>query len=344
MAKEILLRSYNPHKVITDLAENFKAKIHFEGAEHSIVLPENIGEGCISGIDFHDGLGLVTFNCTFRKDIVIRYMSDEYQPLRLIFCVENDLIHIIKADRMQYQLNNLLGSMVSGTCKNEQVFLLAANKHIYYNCIEIDRGKYYSKITGSLADLPEELMELFSDHECKKAFLYQGHYSLTIAECIQSIKLNSYKGLVRRIFIESMTLEILARQIQQYLDDLEPSRKQTVLRKRDIELVIEAKNLLLQNLIDPPTIKDLARLTGTNENKLKNGFRILYKSSVNKVLQDERLRKAQLLIAEDLHSIKEIARMVGYNHPGHFSSRFKDRFGVLPSDYLKTLVAAEGRA
>jgi AraC family transcriptional regulator, transcriptional activator of the genes for pyochelin and ferripyochelin receptors len=254
--------------------------------------------------------------------------------------VESDFKHVIKADRMQYQLTNLLGSMVSGSKRNEQVFLIPAEKTVYYYCIEIDRKKYHRKLTGALiSTLPKELQDVFLDFEGARPFLYQGHYSLTIAQCIQNIRKSEYQGLVRRVYLESQTLEIMAMQVKQFIDDLEPSKKQSVLRKRDMELIIEARNRLLANLIDPPTIKELAKLTGTNENKLKKGFRLLYNTSINKLLQNERLSKAKLLIAEESYPIREVARMVGYRHSGHFTSKFKKRFGVLPKEYIKAMNA-----
>jgi AraC-like DNA-binding protein len=104
-----------------------------------------------------------------------------------------------------------------------------------------------------------------------------------------------------------------------------------------LELIIDARNKLLSNLIDPPNIKELAMYVGLNENKLKKGFMLMYKTTINKLLQNERLSKAKLLIAEEIYPIKDIARMVGYKHSGHFTSKFKKQFGVLPKDYIKTM-------
>src|SRR5688572_7107977 len=110
--REVLLDSYNPHRVITALSKAFKTKIEDHQAEHRIQIPRALGTGYIGGVDFKDGLGVLLFNCEFKKDVVLRYVTTDNQPLRLIFCLENDLTHIIKADRLQYQLNGLLGSMV----------------------------------------------------------------------------------------------------------------------------------------------------------------------------------------------------------------------------------------
>lgn len=338
MSNEVVFSSRNVHSVIAGFAEHFKTKVRHEKAEHYIRIPKADGEGFIAGLDFLDGISILIFSCHLKKDLTLRYKCDGIQPLKLIFCVENDLKHIIKEDRMQYQLTYLLGSMVSGRVMNDQVFLIPSEKQIYYYCIEIDRQRYMPKMAPALNALPAELKDLFADETGSRAFLYQGHYSLTIAQCIQNIRNNEYQGLVRRVYMESQTLEILAMQIKQFIDDLEPSGRQSVLRKRDMELIIEARNRLLSNLIKPPTIRELALLTGTNENKLKKGFRLLYNTSINKLLQNERLSRAKLLIAEEAYPIKEIARMVGYKHSGHFTAKFKKKFGVLPKEYIKTMV------
>jgi AraC family transcriptional regulator, transcriptional activator of the genes for pyochelin and ferripyochelin receptors len=334
---EVELNSFNPHVVIEKLAYFFRTQVLDNHAELKIEIPSSFGEGHISGIDFKDGLGILLFDCQFKKDLILKYISSKYQPLRMIFCMENDLTHIIKADRIHYQLNHLLGSMVSGSCKNEQLFWLPAEKRIFYYSIEIDRKKYRPKINRALQSLPHELKEIFCDVECKGHFLYQGHYSLTIAECIQNINQSEHKGLVRRVFLESKTLEIFALKVKQYLDDREPTIKQSVLRKKDIELVISAHKILMDHLKTPPTISELARLVGTNEGKLKKGFKRLYNASIYNVIQDERLNKAKILIAENRYSVKEIAKLVGYNHAGHFTSKFKKKFGMLPKDYLKSI-------
>lgn len=337
MAEEIVINSHDVLEIISILSSHFKSKIVNEDSELIVNIPESEGSGYISSFDFCNGVGIVMFNCKFKKGIDLKLNGKGFIPLRLIFCLENDFKHIIKRDGLQYQLTNLSGSIVAGTTKNEQLFLIPPNKQVYFYIIEIDRKKYLSKIKSSVGYLPKELKEVFEDVKSTRSFLYQGHYSLSIAQSIQNIKHNKYKGLVRRIYMESQTLEILAMQIKQFIDDLEPGAKQVVLRKKDMELIIDARNRLLSNLIDPPSIKELAMYVGLNETKLKKGFMLMYKTTINKLLQNERLSKAKLLIAEEIYPIKDIAKMVGYKHSGHFTSKFKKQFGVLPKNYIKAM-------
>jgi AraC family transcriptional activator of pyochelin receptor len=336
--QEVVASDHNVYAVLQAFADFFKASVKSEKAERWVEIPPAFGSGFIGGLDFQDGISVLVFNCHFRRDLILRYSSKGAQPLRLLFCVENDFKHVIREDRLQYQLTYLLGSMVCGTANKEQLFLFPAEKQIYYYAIEIDRQRYSQKLGDASSTLPADLADVFLDLDGSKSFLYQGHYSLTIAQCIQNIRKNDYTGLVRRVYLESQTLEIMAMQIRQYVDDMTPAQKQSVLRKRDMELIIEARNRLLSDLIKPPTIKELATMTGTNENKLKKGFKLLYNTSINKLLQNERLSKAKLLMAEEAYPIRDIARMVGYRHSGHFTSKFKKKYGMLPKEYLKQLV------
>jgi hypothetical protein len=234
MHQEIVVTSEDVLETISMLSDHFRVKIVNEHSELIVNIPESEGSGYISSFDFRTGLGIVMFNCKFKKDVELKLNGKGFIPLRLIFCLENDFKHIIKRDGLQYQLTNLLGSIVAGTTKNEQLFMIPANRQVYFYIIEIDRKKYLSQIKSSVGYLPKELREVFEDVKSTRPFLYQGHYSLSIAQSIQNIKHNNYKGLVRRIYMESQTLEILAMQIKQFIDDLEPSTKQVVLRKKDI--------------------------------------------------------------------------------------------------------------
>jgi AraC-like DNA-binding protein len=84
-------------------------------------------------------------------------------------------------------------------------------------------------------------------------------------------------------------------------------------------------------------------LSGTNATKLKKGFKILYNTTINQYLRNERLNRAKILLAEENLSIKEISEEVGYSNKSIFSKRFKEKFGVLPSTFLRRYKADNNR-
>ena len=100
----------------------------------------------------------------------------------------------------------------------------------------------------------------------------------------------------------------------------------------EIEIASRAKEIILQEYKNPPTIKELAHLCATNDFKLKKYFKKVHKTTVYGYVQKLRLEKANLLLREKLLSVGEIAVEVGYKHQGHFSAIFFKTYGVYPKD------------
>jgi AraC-like DNA-binding protein len=105
--------------------------------------------------------------------------------------------------------------------------------------------------------------------------------------------------------------------------------------KEEQEIALRAKSQLLSSFRTPPTIEVLAHLCATNESKLKKVFKKVYKSTIYSYIQQLRLEEANLLLREEMMTIGEVAKRVGYKHQGHFSKLFFETYGVYPKDLLK---------
>jgi AraC-like DNA-binding protein len=105
--------------------------------------------------------------------------------------------------------------------------------------------------------------------------------------------------------------------------------------KEELKIASRAKSQLLTSFKTPPTIEVLAHLCATNESKLKKVFKKVYKITIYAYIQQLRLEEANLLLREELMTIGEIAKRVGYKHQGHFSKLFFETYGVYPKDLLK---------
>jgi AraC-like DNA-binding protein len=74
-------------------------------------------------------------------------------------------------------------------------------------------------------------------------------------------------------------------------------------------------------------------MVGTNECTLKNGFKMLFGTTVFGYLFDCRMKLAGRYLSDTDKTIQEIAGLVGYEHPSHFSTAFKRKFCVSPQQY-----------
>jgi AraC-like DNA-binding protein len=104
----------------------------------------------------------------------------------------------------------------------------------------------------------------------------------------------------------------------------------------DIRKIRKGHDIILHNLEkDFPSLREFALQLGTNEFKLKYGFRELYGTSVHRFLMNERFRKAQMMIQFSDQSLKLIAHQTGFKSISHFSRSFKKHYGYAPSELRK---------
>lgn len=104
----------------------------------------------------------------------------------------------------------------------------------------------------------------------------------------------------------------------------------------DIQIIRNVTNHLSSNLNKPmDSLVDLARSFGTNEYKLKRGFKYVHGETIFRFVQNERLRTAKLLIEHYDQHIFKIAKMSGFRNLGHFSRTFKKKYGESPINYRK---------
>ena len=115
-----------------------------------------------------------------------------------------------------------------------------------------------------------------------------------------------------------------------------PSKPKIRLSFSDIKKIREGHHLIINNLEkDFPSLKEFALKLGTNEFKLKYGFKELYGTTVHRFLMEERLRKSKMMIQFTDQSLKSIGHATGFKSISHFSRTFKKRYGYTPSDLRK---------
>lgn len=86
-------------------------------------------------------------------------------------------------------------------------------------------------------------------------------------------------------------------------------------------------------------VDDFSRALGHSKSQLYRKLISLTGKSPNTFLKEFRLRKALDLLHDQKGNISEIAFETGFNSPAYFSKCFKNKFGVLPSEYIQQYVA-----
>lgn len=105
---------------------------------------------------------------------------------------------------------------------------------------------------------------------------------------------------------------------------------------RDLDRFKEAREILIRELSSPPSMDELARMTGLNSFKLKIGFRELYGTTVYGFVRSERMNWSKNLLESGRYNVSEAAWEVGYTNVSHFISCFRKHFHISPGEYLNS--------
>lgn len=102
------------------------------------------------------------------------------------------------------------------------------------------------------------------------------------------------------------------------------------------QILKKVREYILNHLEEPlPSTNELSKMFGTNEFTLKESFRNILKTSIYQFYNDERLKKALVLIEQTYLPLKEIAFLCGFNVYGNFAKAFKKKYHKAPSEVLR---------
>lgn len=140
-----------------------------------------------------------------------------------------------------------------------------------------------------------------------------------------------YQGIAKRMYLEGKALELISMMVA---EEIEIAEHQSIQRlKADlVDQVHHAKDILLQRTANPPTLAELARLSGLNEYSLKCGFRQVFGMTVFSYLHDHNMKQAKQLLQTGAWKVEEVSQMVGYANLSAFGRAFRKQFGQSPRD------------
>lgn len=109
--------------------------------------------------------------------------------------------------------------------------------------------------------------------------------------------------------------------------------------EENVVKIRKAKEIIIERLVDPPTLKELAEEVDLSINKLKDGFKQIYGEPVFSFQFDYKMELARQLLASGSLNVNEVGLRVGYSTASHFIAAFKKKYGVTPKKFVMGMSA-----
>lgn len=97
----------------------------------------------------------------------------------------------------------------------------------------------------------------------------------------------------------------------------------------------EIKNILKENIANPPTLIEISEKMKMSKYKINEGFKKIYGKSISSFVLDTKLEIGRDKLEMKVKQVQEIAYDLGYENPSHFIEAFKKKYGVTPKQWMK---------
>ncbi|WP_169267182.1 helix-turn-helix transcriptional regulator [Brasilonema octagenarum] len=318
------------HQAYKDLWEKIKETTrHCDPSDPLDVIwkyPQQLGHGYIRCIELREGLEVEIFDCRLRNRLILE-LPERLDWLKFHFHLFGQ--HEDKHTNVGNKEYAVYGSGLAPKERND-----GPEQRALEVTVLIHPDTLCSFISNPTGQLPTGLQQLIRPIE-QECYTRVATVTSAMETVLWQILRCPYRGIPKRIFLESKALELVSLVLDQEIE-IHTGDDRTIiqpLKPGTLDRIHYAQTLLQKNLHNPPSLVNLAQQAKLNECTLKRGFRQVFGTTVFGYLHNYRLEQARQLLAIGDMKVAEVAETVGFASRSYFAISFKKKFGLNPKDY-----------
>lgn len=188
----------------------------------------------------------------------------------------------------------------------------------------------------SLFSSEAEFISFLNAENRDKKYYAEEAITPSMAIVLNQIFNNSINSSLRNLYLKGKTFELLSLFFNQN-EDQNAENCPFLSDEEEVIKIKKAKDLIISQMSEPPTLQELADEVGINIKKLKLGFKQIYGDTVFGFLFDYKMEYARKLLDNGTHNVTEAGLKIGYSSASHFIAAFKKKFGTTPKKYLMSI-------
>ena len=200
-------------------------------------------------------------------------------------------------------------------------------------------GQYHTQKTGDTKSC--SYLTLLFEMDAPEPYLltnrvYHAHRDIHTA-LNNFIKVSSNSMLYDNELMLCYLKELIVRILQYDFLESSPIASTPMQQRFENELLNEIIIYIQDNIYEQLTIEEICMKFSISRSSLQTLFKNNLGVAPKQYISDLKLNKSKLLIKESIYTISEISGMLGFTSIHYFSRKFKQQFGITPTDYAKTI-------
>ncbi|GAB1307503.1 helix-turn-helix transcriptional regulator [Urechidicola sp. KH5] len=264
-----------------------------------------------------------------KSDESQRYFQHlENNYIQLYFCLNANCSVAFNMEHCKIQLyENESGLIYYKDVQSNLLFQLEPNSELVVVLIPI-------KHFHSLFSEEEDLVFNFESMKLGKPIIETKPTSNTVKGVLNQIFQQQLNNSLKALYTKGKIYELLSMYFNMNTEsDLD--RCPFMANEDTVQKIKQVKDIIIQEMIAPPSLEELSKMVGLNIKKIKLGFKELYGMPVFTYLYHYKMEFAKKLLAENGFNVNEVATQVGYSTSSHFIVAFKKKYGITPKQFTK---------
>jgi len=295
--------------------------------------PEQLGQGHHRFIELREGLDLYIAHYQLHDDVLIQ-LPERPHPLEYTFKIAADV-----GQWSQTEAIRVLPPSRNGTyclCGNGLAPVEICHDGAIAPTIEVSvhvEPDVFQSFIGTSFDLAAAKLAYLVRPVDQQYYQRSDTMTPAMQMVVHQLLHCPFQGITQKMYLESKIWELMALLIEQEQTIHHESNSLPALKPDDIDRIHQAKEILMNQMDQPPSLLDLARQVGLNDCTLKRGFRQVFGTTAFAYLHDYRLEQARQLLQNHRLNVSEVAHAIGFANRSYFAAAFRKKFGLSPKHY-----------
>lgn len=293
-------------------------------------IKESIAAGSFQEIPVENGFVILTGkNETDSKKIFTQAVRNDV--IQFHFCVKGRLKFNFNAGGYSRDLNEGTAMLLYNPTKALPVNL-AVTPQSWAVSLLISLEKFHRFFSKDAS-----YIEFINEGNRSKKYYRESQFSPSIAVLLNQILHFNLHPSLKELYLKGKIYELISLYFNKS-DELDVEQCPFLKDEANVRKIKDAKEMMINNMMDPPTLKELSEKIGLSLKKLKKGFKEVYGDTVYGFLFKYKMEYARKLLESGQYNVNEAGLHVGYSTASHFISAFKKKYGTTPKKYLQSVV------
>jgi AraC family transcriptional activator of pyochelin receptor len=282
------------------------------------------------------GLQLVLVDMRLKEPLLVDFETNE-APFEFSFHLSGQTRYRVLHQKGEETFTGKPGVNIAAALSGSYSTMeIMDDAHIRMVALQVEPS-FFHQYLEELRDINVSELEDMLQKDSLPFYLQPSEMTPSMSLVANQILACPYHGLARKMYYESKTLELMVLQLTKLANKASGRDGHTLFNQEERERIRTARRILLDDLENPPSLLQLARMVGLTHTKLNKGFRAEYGTTVFDYLRQFRLEESRKLLDLSDMNVAEIAYATGFSSPSHFAKAFVAYFGVQPKAYQKEI-------